>query len=559
MSEHAHRLWHFHGGLHLDGHKGLSTRDPILPTRVPRHVVLPVQQHIGEPAEITVRPGEQVRKGQVVARAAGYVSAPVHASTSGTVVAIEDRPVPHPSGLSASCVVIETDGREEWGERLPPLADYAATDPLVLRNRVREAGIVGLGGAAFPSAVKLTPRPNQAIERVILNGAECEPYITCDDLLMRERAAQVLEGLRIVRHALKPRECIIGIEDNKPEAYEALCEALGGPQGEGIRIERVPTLYPAGGEKQLIKVLTGVEVPSHGLPLDVGVVCHNVATAAAIYRAVVHGEPLLERVVTVTGAGVAHPRNVEALIGTPVAELVATAEGYTQAAQRLIMGGPMMGFALSTDEVPIIKSTNCILVAGPAEVREPEPAMPCIRCGECMRACPANLLPQQLYWYARAKDFDKIQDYNLFDCIECGCCSAVCPSHIPLVQYYRYAKTEIWGQERERRKADIARERHEFRQERLKREEREKAERLAKKKAALASSKAEAAEEDPKKAAIKAALDRAMAKKAQSGVAPKNVEDLTEAQQRQIEKAEARRRQAHASAPRAADAPPDEG
>ena len=544
MSEHAHKLWHFHGGLHLDGHKRESTQDPVLPARIPRYVVLPVQQHIGEAAEVTVQAGERVLKGQVVARATGYVSAPVHATTSGTVVAVEDRPVPHPSGLSAPCVVIETDGREEWADRMPPLADYTAQDPLVVRNRVREAGIVGLGGAAFPSAVKLTPRPNQGVERVILNGAECEPYITCDDMLMRTRAAEVLEGLRIVRHALKPRECIIGIEDNKPEAYDALCAALGGPEAEGIRIERVPTIYPAGGEKQLIKVLTGAEVPSHGLPLDVGIVCHNVATAAAIYRAVVHGEPLLERLVTVTGAGIAHPRNIEALIGTPVAELVAAAEGYTPDAERLIMGGPMMGFALSTDEVPIIKSTNCVLVAGRGEVQQPGPAMPCIRCGECMRACPANLLPQQLYWHARAKDFDKAQDYHLFDCIECGCCSSVCPSHIPLVQYYRYAKTEIWGQERERRKADIARERHAFRQERLEREEREKAERLAKKKAALAASKSETAvEEDPKKAAIKAALERAKAKKAQSGVEPKNVENLTEAQRRQIDEADARRRQ----------------
>jgi electron transport complex protein RnfC len=546
MHDRALHLSHFHGGLKLEGHKALSTGEPILDMRIPRWIVLPVQQHIGDPAEVLVKPGDQVKKGQLVARAAGYVSAPIHASTSGTVAAVEERPVPHPSGMSALCVVIETDGRDDWiSDRMAPLEDYLNLDAVTLRNRVREAGIVGLGGAAFPASVKLNPPPGREIETLIINGAECEPYITCDDMLMREQARDVIEGTRIIQRVVQAKRCLIGIEDNKPEAIAAMRAALEADAGD-IEVVKIPTRYPTGGEKQLIKVLTGREVPSNGLPGDIGIVCHNVGTAAAVYRAVARGIPLISRVVTVTGQGVEHPRNIEVLIGTPISEVVAFTGGYSDAVERLIMGGPMMGFALNSDEVPVIKATNCVLAAARGEVDAPGPAMPCIRCGECQRVCPALLLPQQIYWHARARDFDKAQDYALFDCIECGCCSYVCPSNIPLVQYYRFAKTEIWEQEREKRKADIARERHEFRQERLEREEREKAERLAKKKAALAKSETTDDKEDPKKAAIKAALERAKAKKAAASAAPKNTENLTEAQKKQIEEAEARRRKARA-------------
>jgi len=510
MVDHPHKLWRFHGGLHLEAHKDISTGEPVHIMRVPRHVVLPLRQHIGEAAEPQVSIGERVDKGQVIARGSGYISSPVHASTSGTVVAIEDRLAPHPSGLSVPSIVIETDGRDHWADcSRTAMPDYAGVEPAVIRSRVREAGIVGLGGAAFPTAVKLNPRPGQQIDTVILNGAECEPYITCDDMLMREQPAEILEGLRIIRHALQARRCLIGIEDNKPEAYQALCKALGDEEADGIRIVQVPTIYPAGGEKQLIKVLTGQEVPSQGLPSDIGIVCQNVGTAASIYRAVVHGQPMVSRVVTVTGNGVRRPRNLEVLLGTPIRELIADCGGYSQDPQRLIMGGPMMGFALHTDEVPAVKGTNCILVADSDEVSEPRPAMPCIRCGACTEACPANLLPQQLYWHARSKDFDKAQDYSLFDCIECGCCAYVCPSNLPLVQYYRFAKTEIWKQERDRQKADLARQRYELRLERKEREEREKAERHARKKSAVKQ-----APDSDKKQQIEAARERARQRKA---------------------------------------------
>jgi len=507
------RLWHFHGGLHPEAHKAESTQTPVVQARLPRQLILPLQQHIGSAAKPVVKVGDTVHKGQLLAQADGYISASIHAPSSGTVTALEERPVAHPSGLNALCLVLDPDGRDAWGELPPPLADYQAIDPAQLRRRVREAGLVGLGGAAFPTAVKLNPGPHKQIELLILNGAECEPYITCDDMLMRERAQEIIQGLMIMRHALQVKTAIIGVEDNKVEARAALSEALAehGQESRDIHIRTVPTIYPAGGEKQLIRVLTGKEVPSNGIPAEIGIVCHNVGTAVAVYRAVLQGRPLLSRYVTVAGDGVQKPQVLDALIGTPLSDLVDQCGGYTDDVQRLVLGGPMMGFALHSDEVPLVKGANCVLALQTVPATDQE-AMPCIRCGACADVCPANLLPQQLYWHARSKEFDKVQDYHLFDCIECGCCSAVCPSHIPLVQYYRFAKTEIWAQEREKQKADIARQRHEFHQARLEREQQEKAEKTRKKKEAL-----EQPAEDgkhSKKAAIEAAVARAKAKKA---------------------------------------------
>jgi electron transport complex protein RnfC len=313
------------------------------------------------------------------------------------------------------------------------------------------------------------------------------------------------------------------------------------PQAELVVI---PTLYPSGGEKQLIRILTGRQVPSGGLPAELGMVCQNVATAAAVADAVLEGRPLLSRIVTITGEGVAEPQNLECLVGAPISELIRQAGGYTEKVVRLIMGGPMMGFALSSDEVPITKGANCVLAASAAEAPPPPSPQPCIRCAECARVCPVDLLPQQLYWYSRAKDLDKVQDYHLFDCIECGCCSYVCPSHIPLVQYFRFAKTETWAREREKQKADLARQRHEARQARLERLEQERKARLRRRKEDLTRSEPETpagqSAQDPKKAAIAAALKRAADKRA--AAQPRNVTDLTPEQQRKIEEVEARRR-----------------
>lgn len=535
------KLSHFHGGLHLAGHKEESTRTPVVAAALPARLYLPLQQHIGEPAEPIVSVGEQVLKGQQIAHAHGYISVPIHASSSGTVVEIAAHPVPHPSGMRAPCIVIETDGEDRWTRLQPLNIDFRDLNPSALRNRLRETGIVGLGGAGFPSFIKLNPGARTFIDTLILNGAECEPWITCDDMLMREHAREVIQGARIMRHALQAKQCIIGIEDNKPEAYAALSAAAQEYNGE-IDITAVPTLYPTGGEKQLIKVLTGKEVPCNGLPLDIGIVCHNVGTAAAVCQAILHGKPLISRIVTVTGKGVREPKNMEVLLGTPMRELIDQCGGFTDNISHLIVGGPMMGYALHDDQAPVVKTTNCLLATEKED--SPEKAqLPCIRCSACAQVCPAQLLPQQLYWYAHARDFDKTQDFHLFDCIECGCCAYVCPSHIPLVQYYRFAKTEIWAQEREKRSADIARQRHEFRIERLEREKREKEERLRRKKEALNKPREGGSTEDPKQAAIQAALARVRSKQEKSATTPRNTENLTDEQRKKIEEVDRRRKQ----------------
>ena len=519
-------LWHFHGGLKLDSHKAMSTSRPVIKASLPERLVLPVQQHIGEAGQLLVTVGDKVLKGQPIAQSSEYVSAPVHAPTSGTVVDIAELPAPHPSGLNTLSVVIESDGEDKWIER-QPTNDPMAKAPAELRQIIRNAGIVGLGGAAFPTAVKVNPGPQACIETLIINGAECEPYISCDDMLMREYADELISGCHIIQYMVDAAQCIIAIEDNKPEAINAVRNAIKEKSLQNIDVISIPAIYPTGGEKQLIKVLTHKEVPSDGFPSDIGLLVQNVGTAVAVHNAIILGEPLISRIVTVTGEGVKQPQNMEVLLGTFMSELVEQSGGYHDDASKLIMGGPMMGFTLQTDQLPIIKGCNCILVENTAE--QTPATMPCIRCGACATVCPAQLLPQQLYWMASSKNFDMVQDYHLFDCIECGCCAQVCPSQIPLVQYYRFAKTEIWNQERDRIKSDHARQRHDFRQARIDREKKERAEKLRKKKELLEKKKnAEAAAEkegktaeiDPKKAAIDAAMKRVQEKKAAKQASP---------------------------------------
>jgi len=519
MTRSSNQLWHFHGGLKLDSNKAMSTSTPIVKASLPKRLVIPVQQHIGEAGELLVKVGDKVLKGQPLAESAEYVSAPIHAPTSGTVVDIDELPAPHPSGLNTLCVVIKSDGEDKW-IKLKPTRYPNTKSPAELRQLIRKAGIVGLGGAAFPTAVKVNPGPEAHIETLIINGAECEPYISCDDMLMRKYAEEVISGCSIIQYMVSATYCLIAIEDNKPEAIKAIAAVIKEKALHTIEVVCIPTLYPTGGEKQLVKVLTHKEVPSDGLPSDIGLLVQNVGTAVAVHKAIILGEPLISRIVTITGDGINQAQNMEVLIGTFISELIEQSGGYHENACKLILGGPMMGFTLATDHLPVIKGSNCILVENTPQ--ETPATMPCIRCGACATVCPAQLLPQQLFWMASSKNFDLVQDYHLFDCIECGCCAQVCPSQIPLVQYYRFAKTEIWNQERDRIKSDHARVRHDFRQARIDNEKKERAEKLRKKKELLEKKKnAEAAakkegneaEVDPKKAAIEAAMKRVQDKK----------------------------------------------
>ncbi|MBU2218716.1 MAG: electron transport complex subunit RsxC [Gammaproteobacteria bacterium] len=499
-------IWDIPGGIHPAERKELSNHAPIEPAPVPKRLVLPLNQHIGAPAEPVVSVGEYVLKGQLIAAATGVVSAPVHAPTSGTVSFIGAQPYPHVSGMLMPAIVIDSDGLDQWCP-LTPCPDYRALEGSVLVERIRQAGISGLGGAGFPTAVKLNARPTQKIHTLIINGTECEPYITADDLLMRERADALVSGIDVLAHLIQPEQVLIGIEDNKPEAIAAVQAAVG-ERPFAVRV--FPTKYPSGGEKQLIQILTGVEVPSGGLPADIGMLCQNVGTCVAIHDAVLLGKPLISRVTTLTGEALARPGNVEALIGTPVGELLAFA-GLDQAKlNRLIMGGPMMGFTLPSLDVPLIKTSNCLLASTSAELPPPPAAMPCIRCGECAEACPASLLPQQLHFFALGQEHEQLKAHNLFDCIECGACAYVCPSSIPLVQYYRAAKAEIRDLEHKQLKAEHSKQRFEQRQERLRRaEEQKEAERLAR---AERAAQAKAAQAEAAPAAVTAPADEALKK-----------------------------------------------
>jgi electron transport complex protein RnfC len=449
----------------------------------------------------------------MIARADGFVSVPVHASTSGTIVAIEERMVAHPSGLPSPCIVLESDGRDEWVE-LSGIDDYHQLDKPALLDIIRQAGIAGMGGAGFPAAVKLGVNPKAGrIETLVINGTECEPYITADDILMRERADEIIEGSKILQHLVEPTETLLGIEDNKPEAIAALRAAA---QDTDVEIVVFPTKYPSGGERQLIEILTGKQVPSGGLPANIGAVCQNIGTTLAIYRAVSHGEPLISRITTVTGEALEQPQNFEVLLGSPMRFLLEQAGFQAERSTRLVMGGPMMGFTVTDDDVPIVKTTNCLLAPTETELPSPPPAQACIRCGLCAEACPASLLPQQLYWFARGKEYEKLENHKLFDCIECGACSFVCPSSIPLVQYYRASKAEVLQARTDLAKSDHSRIRFEAREERLEREALEKeAKRKARKEAAEERARQAAAAGDEAGAdPIQAAIDRAKAKKA---------------------------------------------
>ncbi|MFZ3399859.1 electron transport complex subunit RsxC [Vibrio harveyi] len=463
-------LWDFPGGVHPAENKKQSNKTELVHAAIPSEIVLPLKQHIGKAGNLLIAVGDKVLKGQQLTASDSGFTVPVHAPTSGQVTAIEPRTVAHPSGLSELCAVITPDGNDAWCEKTP-VADYTQESADALIDVIRLAGISGMGGAGFPTAKKIQSGIART-EILIVNAAECEPYITADDKLMQEHADELIQGIEIVEHILKPKLTIIGIEDNKPAAIKALEQAA---MNKDIVIRVIPTKYPSGGEKQLIKILTNKEVPSGAIPADIGILVQNVGSLYSIKRAVVDGEPVVNRIVTLTGKTFKQPRNVWTLLGTPVQALL-DEFGYKadKKLQRLIMGGPMMGFTLPHARVPITKTANCILAPKRREIASDQHEMECIRCSQCAEACPASLLPQQLQWYAKSQEYDKLEELNLKDCIECGACAFVCPSEIPLVQYYRQAKAEIRTRAQEAAAAERAKLRFEEKKARM---EREKAER----------------------------------------------------------------------------------
>ncbi|NEX87233.1 electron transport complex subunit RsxC [Aeromonas rivipollensis] len=496
-------LWDFHGGIHPPENKHQSSLTPVVDAGLPPQLIIPVRQHAGPAGELLVRVGDRVKKGQPLTRHDKGRIVPVHASTSGTITAIEQHTVAHPSGLDDLCVILTPDGEDAWCERQAQ-PDYWNLERGELLERIQQAGVAGLGGAVFPTHSKLDGR-GQLTEILIVNGLECEPYITTDDRLMQEYADEIMDGIRVLKHLLKPKLTLIGVEDNKPAAIDALTRHATDPD---VLVKSVPTKYPSGGAKQTIELLTGRQVPKGGRAVDMGIMVLNVATVFAIKRAIIDGEPLISRIVTLTGDAFKQPGNAWVRLGTPVRWLLQRFELQPEADQRVIMGGPMMGFTLPHAMVPVVKATNCLLSPTRAELPPPGPEQACIRCSACADACPANLLPQELYWYSRVKEYDKAEKLNLFDCIECGACAWVCPSEIPLVQYYKIAKDDIREVRAEAEKAERAKQRFEAKQARFERDKAAREARHAEAAAQRRQAMAAAGGDDP----VAAALARLKAK-----------------------------------------------
>ncbi|MEQ1598181.1 MAG: electron transport complex subunit RsxC [Methylotenera sp.] len=560
----AKEIFPFHGGVHPPENKAQSTQLPIGILALPEKIVLPLRQHVGNIPKIKVAVGDKVLKGQLLAEAEGTVSAAIHATTSGTISAIEDAVIPHPSGLPDHCITITPDGKDEWIKRQPQ--DWRHIDCNTLIASLRSSGIVGLGGATFPTHIKLRVGCKSEVHTIVINAAECEPYITCDDMLIRERADEIVKGIAIAQHLLGAERVLIGIEDNKPKAAASMQAAIDAANIKSMQVIIVPTLYPSGDARRLVHLVLGTEIPYDKRSTEVGLQVFNVATVLALYRYFELGEPSISRIVSMAG-DVNQPQNFEVLFGTPLPHLVKAAGGAKPETTHYIMGGPMMGFDLPDENVPITKAANCIIAASPNLFAPLPPAMPCIRCARCADACPVNLQPQELYWFAKADNFEKAKDYKLFDCIECGACSYVCPSNIPLVQYYRYAKSEIIAIDKAHEAADLARERNDFRLARIEHEKLERAQKHAERAAAqkeaannaLGNSINDALQAnihagagDAKKAIIAAAIERAKAAKVaaqQSGDAPKNVANADETVKKEIAEIDARRAAVSLEAP----------
>ena len=500
------RLWDFPGGIHPPEMKQQSNGTKLSRLKQPDTYYIALKQHAGKAGQLLVQVGDYVLKGQALTQGDDYRTLPVHAPTSGTITAIGDYASSHPSGLPETTITLQADGKDQWRDR-QPIEDFLTVPPEQLLQKIYQAGIAGLGGAVFPTASKIASAENK-VKLLIINGAECEPYITCDDRLMRDRSLDILEGIRILRYILRPQKVVLAIEDNKAEAIEAMQQALSGANDIEIRV--IPTKYPSGAAKQLIQVLTGLEVPNNGRSSQIGVLMNNVATAFAVKKAIIDDEPLIERVVTLTGDKIPQPRNVWARIGTPIYHLLQQAGYQYDDRFPVFMGGPMMGFILPNLNSPVTKVTNCLIAPDHFEYQPPPQERNCIRCSACSDHCPIKLMPQQLYWFARSEDHEKSEQYNLKDCIECGVCAYVCPSNIPLIQYFRQEKAKIAELKLKAKLAKEAKVRFEAKQARM---EREKQERDRRTQLAAEARRAEMAKQqgvDP----VQAALERVRQKQA---------------------------------------------
>ncbi|HHF6794805.1 TPA: electron transport complex subunit RsxC [Haemophilus influenzae] len=500
------KLWDFKGGIHPPEMKSQSNSQPLRHLPLGTDFYIPLKQHLGTTGNLLIKEGDYVLKGQALTKGDGLRMLPVHAPTSGTIKSIKPYVATHPSGLDEPTIHLQADGLDQWIER-NPIDDFSTLSSEQLIHKIYQAGIAGLGGAVFPTAAKIQSA-EQKVKLLIINGAECEPYITCDDRLMRERADEIIKGIRILRYILHPEKVVIAIEDNKPEAISAIRNALQGANDISIRV--IPTKYPSGATKQLIYLLTGIEVPSGARSSSIGVLMQNVGTMFAIKRAIINDEPLIERVVTLTGNKIAEKGNYWVRLGTPISQILSDAGYQFDKHFPIFAGGPMMGLELPNLNAPVTKLVNCLLAPDYLEYAEPEAEQACIRCSSCSDACPVNLMPQQLYWFARSEDHKKSEEYALKDCIECGICAYVCPSHIPLIQYFRQEKAKIWQIKEKQKKSDEAKIRFEAKQARIEREEQERKARSQRAAQARREELAQTKGEDP----VKAALERLKAKKA---------------------------------------------
>lgn len=480
------KLFRIRGGVHPPAMKEGTAHQAIRTLPMPELLYIPLQQHIGAPAEAVVRRGDKVLKGQLLAKSQGAISAPVHAPTSGTIKKIAKHPAPHPSGLPVRTIILEADGRDEWLPLEDALADPFALEGDEIARRVAEAGIVGMGGATFPASVKLGLGKRYKLDSLVINGAECEPYLTCDDRLMQEQADEIIDGIRIMLHALMARQALVAIEMNKPDAVQMMQEAA--KAFENIHIVAVPVQYPMGSEKHLVQTLTGKETPAKGLTADIGVVVHNVATAQAVHHAIRYHRPLIARVVTVSGGAVNQPANLLTPIGTPVSVLLDACGGYKEEPARLLGGGPMMGQPLPDTCVPIVKGSGAVLALAASETIARE-AMPCIRCGACVQVCPCGLVPLDMAAFTRKGDMEGANSIGLMDCVSCGSCSYVCPAHIPLVQYFNHAKGALREQQRNKQKQDETKRLAEARSARMEKIAQAKRDMMAKRKAEMEAKK----------------------------------------------------------------------